>query len=211
MERALRSNNVELPAGSIDSSTRNFTVRAEGRLTSVEEFRDLVIRRNNNDLLRLGEVANVQMGVESDVGRLRANGQTAIGMGIIRQSKANTVAVSDGVRAELKKIRETLPPEVTIAESYDESIFIRASIKEVIITLAIAVSLVILVIFLFLRSWRATLIPAVTIPVCSNRCLYWPGFPWLFHQRTDVAGGDTGHRPRCRRCHRHVGEHPAPN
>lgn len=165
VERALRANNVELPAGSVDSSTRNFTVRAEGRLSNVEEFRELVIRRNNNDLLRLGEVANVQMGVESDVGRLRANGQTAIGMGIIRQSKANTVAVSDGVRAELEKIRETLPPEVTIAESYDESIFIRASIKEVVITLAIAVSLVILVIFLFLRSWRATLIPAVTIPV----------------------------------------------
>ncbi|MEC7815877.1 MAG: efflux RND transporter permease subunit [Pseudomonadota bacterium] len=165
VERALRANNVELPAGSVDSSTRNFTVRAEGRLSTVEEFRNLVVRRDGNDLLRLGEVANVQMGVESDISRLRANGETAIGMGIIRQSKANTVAVSNAVRAELNEIRETLPPEVTIAESYDESIFIRASIKEVLITLAVAVSLVILVIFLFLRSWRATLIPAVTIPV----------------------------------------------
>ncbi|SFR65220.1 multidrug efflux pump [Marinobacter daqiaonensis] len=165
VERALRANNVELPAGSVDSSTRNFTVRAEGRLNNVEQFRNLVIRRDGNDLLRLGEVANVQMGVRSDVSRLRANGETAIGMGVIRQSKANTVSVSDAVRAELESIRETLPPEVTIAESYDESIFIRASIKEVVTTLAIAVSLVILVIFLFLRSWRATLIPAVTIPV----------------------------------------------
>lgn len=165
VERALRSNNVELPAGSVESSTRDFTVRAEGRLSTVEEFRELVIRRDGNDLLRLGEVANVQMGVESDTSRLRANGQTAIGMGVIRQSKANTVAVSDLVQQELEKIRETLPPEITIAESYDESIFIRASIKEVMITLAIAVSLVILVIFVFLRSWRATLIPAVTIPV----------------------------------------------
>tara|TARA_R110002111_G_scaffold71197_3_gene114477 strand:- start:5880 stop:8996 length:3117 start_codon:yes stop_codon:yes gene_type:complete len=176
VERALRANNVELPAGSVDSSTRNFTVRAEGRLSTVEEFRELVIRRNNNELLRLGEVANVYMGVESDVGRLRANGQTAIGMGIIRQSKANTVAVSDAVKAELEKIRETLPPEVTIAESYDESIFIRASIKEVVITLAIAVSLVILVIFLFLRSWRATLIPAVTIPVAVIGAFIGLGF-----------------------------------
>ncbi|EON92023.1 multidrug resistance protein [Marinobacter lipolyticus SM19] len=165
VERALRSNNVELPAGSVESSTRDFTVRAEGRLSTVEEFRELVIRRDGNDLLRLGEVANVQMGVESDTGRLRANGQTAIGMGVIRQSKSNTVAVSDRVQEELKNIRRTLPPEVTIAESYDESIFIRASIKEVMITLGIAVSLVILVIFVFLRSWRATLIPAVTIPV----------------------------------------------
>ncbi|WP_375177715.1 efflux RND transporter permease subunit, partial [Marinobacter mobilis] len=144
---------------------RDFTVRAEGRLSSVEEFRNLIIRRDGNDLLRLGDVANVQMGVESDVSRLRANGLTAVGMGIIRQSKANTVAVSNRVQEELAKIRETLPAEVTIAESYDESIFIRASIREVMITLAMAVSLVILVIFVFLRSWRATLIPAVTIPV----------------------------------------------
>lgn len=165
VERALRANNVELPAGSVDSSTRNFTVRAEGRLSNVEQFNNLVVRRDGNNLVRLGEVANVQMGVESDVSRLRGNGETAIGMGVIRQSKANTVAVSDGVRAELEQIRQTLPPEVTITDSYDESIFIRASISEVMITLIIAVALVILVIFLFLRSWRATLIPAVTIPV----------------------------------------------
>ncbi|MFC4257695.1 efflux RND transporter permease subunit [Marinobacter lacisalsi] len=176
VERALRANNVELPAGSVDSSTRNFTVRAEGRLSNVEQFRNLVVRRDGNDLLRLGEVANVQMGVESDVGRLRANGETAIGMGVIRQSKANTVAVSDAVGAELEQIRKTLPPEVTIAESYDESIFIRASIQEVVITLAIAVSLVILVIFLFLRSWRATLIPAVTIPVAVIGAFIGLGF-----------------------------------
>ncbi|WP_165857167.1 efflux RND transporter permease subunit [Marinobacter sp. JSM 1782161] len=165
VESALRANNVELPAGSIESTNRDFTVRAEGRLSTVDEFRNLVIRRDGNDLLRLGEVANVVMGVESDTSRLRANGRTAIGMGIIRQSKANTVAVSDRVRAEMEHIRETLPPEVSIRQSYDESIFIRASIQEVMITLGIAISLVILVIFVFLRSWRATLIPAVTIPV----------------------------------------------
>ncbi|MBS3803659.1 MAG: efflux RND transporter permease subunit [Oleiphilaceae bacterium] len=165
VEQALRANNVELPAGAIESRSRDFTVRAEGRLSTVAEFQQLVIRRDGNNLLRLGNVANVEMGVESDTSRLRANGKTAIGMGIIRQSKSNTVAVSDAVRAELEKIRDTLPREVSIAESYDESIFIRASIREVMITLAISVSLVILVIFLFLRSWRATLIPAVTIPV----------------------------------------------
>jgi multidrug efflux pump len=176
VEQALRANNVELPAGSVDSATRNFTVRAEGRLSTVDEFRNLVVRRDGNDLLRLGEVANVNMGVESDVGRLRASGRTAIGMGIIRQSKANTVAVSDAVKAELESIRETLPPEVSISESYDESIFIRASIKEVLITLAISVSLVILVIFLFLRSWRATLIPAVTIPVAVIGAFIGLGF-----------------------------------
>lgn len=176
VEAALRANNVELPAGKVESSTRAFTVRAEGRLTTVEEFRKLVVRRNGNDLLRLGEVANVQMGVESNVRILRADGQTAIGLGIIRQSKANTVAVSDAVSVGLDNIRKTLPPEVTITKNYDESIFIRASIKEVMITLAISVSLVILVIFLFLRSWRATLIPAVTIPVAVIGAFIGLGF-----------------------------------
>jgi len=85
------------------------------------------------------------MGVENDSGTLRASGKTSVGLGIIRQSKANTVAVSDAVQAELAQIRESLPPEVSIAESYDESVFIRASIKEVITTLAISVALVILV------------------------------------------------------------------
>lgn len=176
VEQALRQNNVELPAGSIDSATRNFTVRAEGRLSTADEFRELVIRREGNDLLRLADVAKVGVGVESDVGRLRANGETAIGMGVIRQSKANTVAVSNAVQAELDKIRQTLPPEVSIRESYDESLFIRASIEEVLTTLAIAVSLVILVIFLFLRSWRATLIPAVTIPVAVIGAFIGLGF-----------------------------------
>ena len=165
VEKALRANNVELPAGSVESTTRDFTVRAQGRLSTVAEFRRLIVRRDGNDLLRLGDVADVEMGVQSDIRRLRASGKTAIGLGVIRQSKSNTVAVSDAVRAELDKIRKTLPPEVSIAESYDESIFIRASIREVITTLAISIALVVLVIFVFLRSWRATLIPAVTIPV----------------------------------------------
>lgn len=173
---ALRANNVELPAGKVESSTRAFTVRAEGRLSTVEEFRNLVVSRTGNDLLRLGEVANVQVGVESNTSIFRADGQTAIGMGIIRQSKANTVAVSDAVSTRLEEIRATLPPEVTIAKNYDESIFIRASIKEVMITLAISVSLVILVIFLFLRSWQATLIPAVTIPVAVIGAFIGLGF-----------------------------------
>lgn len=176
VERALRANNVELPGGSVESVSRDFTVRTEGRLNRVEEFREMVIRRDGNVLLRLGDVADVQLGVESDVSRLRANGQTAIGMGITRQSKANTVAVSDRVKEELSRIRESLPPEVSITESYDESIFIRASIKEVLVTLAISVSLVILVIFIFLRSWRATLIPAVTIPVAVIGAFIGLGF-----------------------------------
>ncbi|MBZ2169539.1 efflux RND transporter permease subunit [Marinobacter sp. F4216] len=176
VEQALRSNNVEFPAGSVDSATRTFTVRADGRLSTVEEFRSLVLRRDDASLLRLGDVSDVRMGVESDITRLRANGETAVGLGIIRQSKSNIVAVSDAVKAELDAIRSTLPPEITLTRSYDESIFIRASTREVLTTLAIAVLLVVLVIFIFLRSWRATLIPAVTIPVAVIGAFIGLGF-----------------------------------
>ena len=165
IEQALRANNVELPAGKVESSSRDFTVRADSRLASVEQFQRLVVRRDGDHLIRLADVTDVQLGVESTDTVLRANGEVAIGLGIIRQSKANTVSVSDLVRAEIARVQEVLPPDIALAVNYDESIFIRASIREVLITLAIAVVLVILVIWLFLGSLRATLIPAVTIPV----------------------------------------------
>ena len=165
IEQALRANNVELPAGQIESVSRDLTVRADNRLNTVEDFSQLVIRRVDGYPIRLGEIARVELGVENDNSRLRAQGQTAIGLGIVRQSRANTVAVSDLVQAELEEIRPTLPSGMQLSVNYDESIFIRASIREVLITLGIAVALVILVIFFFLRSVRATLIPAFTIPV----------------------------------------------
>lgn len=165
IERALRANNVELPAGEIESVNRKFTVRTASRLADVEQFANLVVRRQGNYQLRLGEIAEVELGAEDDTTYVRANGRNAIGLGIIRQSKSNTVAISDRVREEVERIRPQLPPEVDLKVLYDESLFIRASISEVLTTLAIAVALVILVIFIFLRSIRATLIPAFTIPV----------------------------------------------
>ena len=165
IEQAMRANNVELPAGQIESLSRNLTVRADNRLNTPEEFGELMIRRQDGYPIRLAEVARIEQGVENDDSRLRTEGRTAIGLGIVRQSRANTVAVADRVRAEIEGIRPTLPAGMDMNVNYDESIFIRASIREVLITLGIAVSLVILVIFLFLRSVRATLIPAFTIPV----------------------------------------------
>ncbi|EKF73265.1 AcrB/AcrD/AcrF family protein [Alcanivorax hongdengensis A-11-3] len=165
IEQALRSNNVELPAGRLESAARAFTVRADNRLSTVEAFRRLVIRHQGNHLLRLADVARVELGVEDDDTELLANGAKAIGLGIIRQSKANTVAVSDRVRAEIQALRETLPADIRLNINSDESLFIRASIKEVLVTLGLSVVLVILVIFAFLGNVRATLIPAVTIPV----------------------------------------------
>ncbi|MFT6555080.1 efflux RND transporter permease subunit [Alloalcanivorax venustensis] len=162
---ALRANNVELPAGRLESDSRSFTVRADNRLATVEEFRDLVLRQQGSYQLRVGDVARVELGVENDDTELRANGETAVGLGIIRQSKANTVSVSDNVRAEIERIRENLPADIALDVNYDESLFIRASIREVLITLGLSMTLVILVIFAFLGNLRATLIPAVTIPV----------------------------------------------
>ena len=165
IEQALRANNVELPAGRIDSFSRNFTVRADNRLATVEEFERMPIRRDGDFQVRLGDVSRVALGVEDDTGFLRSDGRNAIGLGIIRQSQANTVAVSDRVQEAMERIRPQLPDGVEMIVNYDESIFIRASIQEVLKTLGIALSLVVLVIFIFLRSLRATLIPAVTIPV----------------------------------------------
>ncbi len=165
VENALRRNNIELPAGRVESQMRDLSVRTDTRLNSVEEFERLVVAHRNGVPIRLSDIARVEYGVEDDRTMLRANGQTAIGLGIIRQSQANTVAVSDLVLAELELMREALPEGITMSVSRDESEFIRASIREVVQTLGIAIVLVVLVIFLFLRSLRPTLIPAITIPV----------------------------------------------
>ncbi len=165
VETALRRNNLELPAGRVESVDRELTVRTDSRLGTAEEFSRLVIRRTEDYPIRLGEVARVERGVENDKTVLRSNRQNAVGLGIIRQSQANIISVSDAVREELSAIEHTLPEGVYLMSSYDESVFIRESIREVLITLGIAVSLVVLVIFVFLRSVRATFVPAVTIPV----------------------------------------------
>jgi len=165
VEQALRANNIELPSGTIESTNRDFTVRTDSRLADVQSFRELVIRKQGDYPLRLGDIARVELGVEDDTSRLRSDGTTAIGLGIIRQSKANTVEVSDRVQEELEHIKASLPAGISFKINYDESLFIRASIQEVITTLGFAILLVVLVIFAFLRSLRATIIPAITIPV----------------------------------------------
>src|SRR5690606_28573676 len=118
------ANNVELPAGRLDSDSRSFTVRADSRLGSVEEFNRMVVHRQGNYLLRLGDVARVALGVENDDTVLRANGQTAIGLGVVRQSKANTVTVSNNVREEIEAVRNNLPDDIRLDVNHDESLFI---------------------------------------------------------------------------------------
>ncbi|KJS36671.1 MAG: multidrug transporter AcrB, partial [Rhodospirillaceae bacterium BRH_c57] len=165
IEDALRRNNVELPAGEIESATRQFTVRTDTRLGSIEEFAEIVVARRAGYSVRLADVAEVELGVEDDRTTVRANGKPAIGLGVMRQAQANTIAVSDRVRAQLDLVRPTLPPGMTITVSSDDATFIKQSIEEVLIALGMSVVLVVAVILLFLHSVRATIVPAITIPV----------------------------------------------
>ncbi|WP_333607779.1 efflux RND transporter permease subunit [Arsukibacterium sp.] len=166
IESVLRNENVELPAGNIKSNDRDFTVRVVRTYKTQEDFQRLVIKRGaNNYLVRLGEVANVMLTAEDEESEFRGDGKNLLGIGIIKQSKANTLEVVKNARVEMERIKLNLPEGTTIEPGYDSSLFIAESIREVYNTLAIAMCMVILVIFLFLGNIRATFIPAITVPV----------------------------------------------
>lgn len=166
VETALRSENVELPAGSVESRERQFTVRVKRNFRSAEEFSQLVLARGPDGyLVRLGDVARVEKGTEENRTFFRGNGEAMVGIGITKQSTANTIDVARGAKVAADRINPTLPEGMVIRQSYDTSMFIEQAISEVYKTLAIAISLVILVIYLFLGSARAMLVPAVTVPV----------------------------------------------
>jgi multidrug efflux pump len=155
---------VEVPAGRIESARREFTVRSLGELKTPGEFSDLVVSTANNQIIRLRDVGNVELGPENDRSRFRTNGVPSIGVTIARQSKANVLEIADGVRAALPEIQSMLPAGVKLEEGYDQSVFVKRSIKEAEETLIIAAGLVVLIIFLFLRNVRATIIPGLAIP-----------------------------------------------
>jgi len=167
VEGALRAENLELPAGSLDSVDRQFTVRVARSFRTAEDFSRLVLARGEGDgyLVRLGDVARVEKGAEETRTFFRGNGVPMVGIGIIKQSTANTIEVADAARAEVERINPTLPVGMEIKQSYDTSVFVKGAIAEVYKTLGIAIFLVVLVIFVFLGSVRATLVPAVTVPV----------------------------------------------
>lgn len=166
VEEALRAENLELPAGSIESLDRQFSVRVQRTFASAEDFARLVLARGEDGyLVRLGDVARVERGIEEDRTLFRGNGEAMVGLGIIKQSTANTLSVADAARAEMERLNPTLPEGMELRQSYDRSMFVREAIQEVYKTLAMAIGLVVLVIFLFLGNVRAMLVPAVTVPV----------------------------------------------
>lgn len=166
IESVLRSENVELPAGSVESKERHFTVRLERSFKNVDDFANLVLKEGEDGyLVKLGDVAKVRIGSEEERITFRGNREAMIGLGISKQSTANTLDVARAANALVDKLNPTLPAGMEIKRSYDSSVFIEASVKEVYQTLFIAMTLVIIVIYLFLGSVRAMLIPALTVPV----------------------------------------------
>ena len=167
IEDALRRENVELPAGRLDSLDKEFTARIARNYQTAEDFRQMVIKKGDDGhLIRLGEVTEVEVGPRDNRTLFRTNGTNTVGIGITKRSTANTVEVLDRVKEEIGSLNEDLPEGMALVSSSDESLFIREAIKSVYKTIAITTALVSAVILLFLGSFRAMIIPALTIPVC---------------------------------------------
>ncbi|MDN6179971.1 MAG: efflux RND transporter permease subunit [Halomonas subglaciescola] len=166
VEQALRDENVELPGGAIESRERQFIVRLPRSFTSPADFRALTLgEADNGYLTRLDDVARVEVGAVEDRTIFRSNGEQMVGMGLMKQSTANVLEISQAARDTLASLQETLPKGMTLSLNFDSSVFIAGAIREVVITLFISIGLVVAVIFLFLGNLRTTLIPAVTVPI----------------------------------------------
>jgi multidrug efflux pump len=179
VESAIQSRNVEVPAGRIESQRREFSVRTLGELKNPDEFADLTVANQGGQLVRLRDLGHVELGPEDIRSVLRYNGASAVAIGVIRQSKSNLIEVADAIRAELPAIQAQLPPGVDIIPAFDGSTFVRRSISEAQETLIIAAVLVILIIFVFLRNLRATIIPGLAIPasiISAFAVMYFMGF-----------------------------------
>ncbi len=176
---ALEKENVDLPSGRVEGRDREYTVRSLGELRTVAGYEELVVANRDGEPVRLRDVARVEVGPEDERKIVRFNGVPAVGIGVVKQSKANTLDVAEAIHEEVARLGEELPPGVRIQLAFDSSRFIRESIQDVSRTIFEAIVLVVLVIFLFLRSVRATLIPAAAIPVSiigTFAVLYFTGF-----------------------------------
>ncbi|KEJ96495.1 hydrophobic/amphiphilic exporter-1, HAE1 family [Pseudosulfitobacter pseudonitzschiae] len=175
MQRALSNLAFDTPAGDLAGDRQSINVRTTATVATTAAFEALEIKRD----VKVGDVATVTLGPAPGETVLRANGQQGLGIGVIRQATSNTLEISAGVRAVVTELNQTLPEDVTIAVTSDDAIFIQGSIEEVLKTLGWAVAIVIAVIFLFLRDLRATLIPALTLPVAligTLAAIYMVGF-----------------------------------
>ncbi|MFT3665412.1 efflux RND transporter permease subunit [Piscinibacter sp.] len=165
VEDALRRQNLEVPAGRIESQQREFSVTARTDLTTPEQFAQIALKNAAGYVVRLRDVARIEQAAASERSSVRLNGMPSVSAGVVRQATANPLEVSAGVREVIPRIQQDLPPGVIVRQANDNSVFIDRSIKSVYRTIAEAVVLVALVVFVFLRTLRASIIPLVTIPV----------------------------------------------
>lgn len=165
VEQALRKQSVELPSGLVESLSRVLSIETRGELKTPEEYNNLVIKQDSATFVRLSDIGHAAVGVEDEKSVARFNSKPAIGLGVVKQSKANTIDVTRKVKKEIEEIRSLIPQGIEIAFPYDESIYVERAIKEVWETLFIAFGLVVLSIYIFLHDFRSTLVPTLTIPV----------------------------------------------
>tara|TARA_B100000953_G_scaffold213534_1_gene176475 strand:- start:1231 stop:4263 length:3033 start_codon:yes stop_codon:yes gene_type:complete len=169
---SINKENIEKPAGRLDSQERELDLQVTSKIQTIDEFKNIVLKKYDNAKVKLEDVSRVVIGAETDRGFLRANGKDAIGLGIVRQTKSNVLKVTDAVKKELELIRPTLPENIQMSIGYDKSIFVKESISQVRIALFISMILVIGVIYYFLSSSFATIIPAITIPISVIATFY---------------------------------------
>ena len=165
VEDAIRRSNLELPAGRIESQQREFSVTSQTDLVKPAQFGEIVIKSVNGFSVKVRDVARVEEGAADERTAVRLNGRSAVAVGVIRQATANPLDLSSGVREAIPKLKADLPPDLLIDVANDNSVFIDRSVKNVYRTIVEAILLVALVIFVFLRTMRASIIPIITIPV----------------------------------------------
>lgn len=166
IENALRRENIELPSGQIQGDTSQYSVRTLGRLQSPEEYEALIIRRNpDGSQVTFKDVGRAEIGAEDTDSFVRFNGEPAVGLGVVKLTGSNTIAVAEGATARMQELSETFPEGMQYAVAFDGSEFVALAIDEVWASLYLAVFLVILIIFIFVQDWRATIIPSITIPI----------------------------------------------
>lgn len=165
VKNAVDKENVELPSGSIEGDMVELSIRTLGLMSTPKEFNDLIIKENNGNIVRFSDVGRAELGPEDQRSMLKVNGVPTIMLVIIPQPGANHIEIADEANLRVQQLKKDLPEDVTIDVVFDNTKFIRASIKEVEETIYVAFLLVVLIIFLFLRDWRVTLVPVVVIPV----------------------------------------------
>jgi multidrug efflux pump len=163
--QAVNRENVELPSGRVEGAATELTIRTMGRLTSVEDFNNLIIKEQGGNVVRFSDIGNAELYPENDRTLLKRNGIPGVAVAIVAQPGANNIDISNRVNVKLAQIERDLPPDVVCHRSFDSTLYIRDSIHEVNETIFIAFALVVMIIFVFLRDWRTTIIPVATIPI----------------------------------------------